>query len=279
MGKRMVTTTASGSMERQQSVPMRRLPEHLIALGQPVVSLDRITELVGLSRRSVHTGLARLRADRRLFSPARGLYVAVPPEYRSWGVVPAEWFVDPMMELLDRRYYVGLLTAAAVHGVAPQAPQVFQVMVDRQLADRDLGRVRLRFHVSRLLADGINLPVEQRTVHTGSLTVATPDLTAIDVVAHPGLSGGLHNVADVVAELDLDPARVAEVAAHHPRVVARRLGWLLERIGGRIDLEPLREVADVAAGELLPLDVHGPRTGTPDRGWGLIVNADIDGDR
>lgn len=258
---------------------MRRLPEHLIAIGQPVVTLDRITQLMGLSRRSVHTRLARLRADRRLFSPARGLNVAVPPEYRSWGVVPADWFVDPMMALLDRRYYVGLLTAAAVHGVVPQAPQVFQVMVDRQLADRDLGRVRLRFHVSQLLADGVDLPVEQRTVHTGSLTVATPELTAVDVVAHPDLSGGPHNVAEVVAELDLDPARVAEAAGQYPRVVARRLGWLLERIAGRIGLEPLRAVADPTVGELLPLGVHGPRTGTSDRGWGLIVNANLDGDR
>jgi len=254
---------------------MRRLSERLIASGEPVVTADRIAGLVGLSRRSIHSGLARLRADGRLFSPARGLYVAVPPEYHAWGVVPADWFIDPMMRHLDRRYYVGLLSAAAMHGAASQAPQVFQVMVDRQLGDRDLGRVRLRFHVNSLLADRtVDLTLEERTTHTGTLRLSSPELTAVDQVANPHLAGGLHNIAAVLPELDLDPSRLPGVVRHYPRVTARRLGWLLERVDEGLDLEPLRRVADPSEGEALPLDPHGERNGRHDRSWGVIVNVD-----
>lgn len=63
---------------------------------------------------------------------------APPADYRSWGVLPGELFIDGMMRALGREYYVSLLTAAAMHGAAHQAPQVFQVMVDRHVADRDL---------------------------------------------------------------------------------------------------------------------------------------------
>ena len=125
---------------RRDTVPVRLLPDRLIAIGELVASVERICSPVGLSPRSVHSGLSRLRRQGRLFSPARGLHVAVPPEYRSWGVVPASWFIDAMMQHLGRSYYVGLLTAAAVHGASHQHAQVFQVMVDRQLGDRGIPR-------------------------------------------------------------------------------------------------------------------------------------------
>jgi predicted transcriptional regulator of viral defense system len=271
----MSKTTDFGSEELHDPIPMRRLPERLIASGEPVVTAGRIAELVGLSRRSIHSGLARLRADGRLFSPARGLYVAVPPEYHAWGVVPADWFIDPMMRHLNRRYYVGLLSAAAMHGAASQAPQVFQAMVDRQLADRDLGRVRLRFHVNSLLADRtVDLPLEERTTHTGTLRLSSPELTAVDLIANPHLAGGLHNIATVLPDLELDSSRLAAIARHYPRVIARRIGWLLERAEEGLDLEPLRNIAAPNDGEALPLDPHGGRNGLHDRSWGLIVNDD-----
>ena len=53
-----------------------------------------------------------------MFSPTRGGYVPIPAEYRSWRVVPASHFIDPMMRYLDNEYYVEFLSAAEVHGAA-----------------------------------------------------------------------------------------------------------------------------------------------------------------
>jgi predicted transcriptional regulator of viral defense system len=49
---------------------------------------------------------------------------------------------------------VALLSAAELHGAAHQAPQVFQVMVDRHVRDRGVGRARLRFFASTHVAQG-----------------------------------------------------------------------------------------------------------------------------
>lgn len=263
----------------QETVPVRVLPDHLIAIGEPVASLERISDLTGVTPRSLQAGLSRLHQQGRLFSPARGLYVAVPPEYRSWRAVPADWFVDALMEHLDRRYYVGLLSAAQVHGAAHQAPQVFQVMVDRQLADRQLGRVRLQFHLNSLLKHAGDFPTVRVTTHTGAMTVATPELTAVDLVGKPDVSGGLDNVATVLLELDeLDIERVAAVGRNASRAVIRRLGWLLAHVVGRDDLELLAELAAAGDGDATPLDVHGRRAGPRDPTWGVIVNSDVEPD-
>ena len=97
--------------------------------GRYWVSSTEAAQFADVPPQHVYPGLQRLRRRGAIFSPARGLYVVVPPEYRSWGVLPGELFIDPMMRALGRNYYVSLLTAAAMHGASHQAPQVFQVMV------------------------------------------------------------------------------------------------------------------------------------------------------
>ena len=76
------------------------------------------------------TSLHRAVAKGRVFSPCRGFYVVVPEEYRLWKAVPQEVYLDRMMQYLQRKYYVSLLSAAERHGAAHQAPMGFQVMVE-----------------------------------------------------------------------------------------------------------------------------------------------------
>src|ERR1700728_1118626 len=140
-------------MQANQVVSIQHLPDLLIARGRYSTSVEEIRELTGLSYAAITSGMQRLRKQRRVFSPTRGLYVVVPPEYRSWGVIPPDWFIGDLMRHLGRRYYVALLSAASYHGAAHQAPQVFQVMADGRVLDRAIERVRLRFYVSEHAAD------------------------------------------------------------------------------------------------------------------------------
>ena len=109
-------------MQTIDSISIHDLPDLLISRGRYSASLEEIGELTGLSYAAVTSGLQRLRRQRRVFSPTRGLYVVVPPEYRSWGVVPAEWFIDDLMRHLGHSYYVALLSACGVsRGFPPGA--------------------------------------------------------------------------------------------------------------------------------------------------------------
>jgi predicted transcriptional regulator of viral defense system len=211
-----------------------------------------------------------------MFSPARGLYVVVPPEYRSWRVLPGELFIDAMMLALEREYYVSLLTAAAMHGASHQAPQLFQVMVDRHVADRDIERVKLRFYANEYLDQ---MAVEERRVDTGRIQLATRETTLVDLVVHPEDAGGLSNVATVIAEIgDLDVAVLARLASVRSRAVVRRLGWLLERFRGELDLAPLRRLA-LADGTYPSRLVRAlPARGQIEARWNLQINSSVESD-
>src|SRR6202035_3201285 len=112
-------------------VPPAQLSGTLISQGRYWATTEELEELTGQRGPALRSSLRRLRDAGRVFSPARGLYVFVPPEYWSWRVVPAEWFIDPMMDHLSREYYVSFLNAAGYHGASHQAPQTYTVMVDR----------------------------------------------------------------------------------------------------------------------------------------------------
>ena len=236
--------------------------------------------LLGVPPDQVRVRLHQPVRDGLLFSPSRGLWVPVPAEYRSWGVVPGVQFMDDLMTHLGRTYYVGWLSAAELHGAAHQRPQVTQVAVDHSVADRQVGRVRLRFHTRAGLSA---LPRLQHTVATGQVWVSSPELTAVDLVERPDSGGGTSNVATVLAELAADPGlaghALATTAATCPAAIARRLGYLLELVGAPVDLDPLRAlVASRPLSGRAVLTARGPRRGIVDDRWGLIVNSEVEAD-
>jgi predicted transcriptional regulator of viral defense system len=252
------------------------LPDILLSQGRTSFTLVEAKSMLDRDDDAVRKGLARLARKGEIFSPSRSFYVVIPPEYRLWETVPAAHFIDPLMRFLDRTYYVALLSAAEMHGAAHHAPQTFQAMVDRPLRDRDFGRVRLRFFTSAHVTDG---PVQRRNVPTGTVRLATRELTAVDLVERPRSSGGLDNVATILTELEqLDGKLLAEAAADRPRGVARRLGWLLTYVGGAVDLAPLHDLAAVGEGEPTDLRAGAPRRGAVDRAWHVRVNVDVEPD-
>jgi predicted transcriptional regulator of viral defense system len=276
-----VTAPPSSSRDQQPGVQPRagRLADFLISVGRPIATAAEIAELAGITTGQVHDLVRRPLAAGDLVSPGRGLYVAVRPEDRAWGgPAPAE-FIDELMAHLARTYYVCLLSAAEIHGVAHQRPQVFQVMVDRQVRDRAVGRARLRFY-TRTGVD--TLPVETRDVPTGTYRVATPELLACDLADRPRDAGGLSNVATILAELVteelLAPDRLAEVAMCFPVSTARRLGWLLSHATGATDLTALVRVARRDGTSPARLEPRLPRRGPINLTWLVQVNDTVEAD-
>lgn len=262
----------------QVRVQARDFPDHLLATGRYTFTLSEVQETLGLDGASALSALSRMRRRREVFSPAQGLYGAVPPEYRSWGVVPGEWFVDAMMKHLGRPYYVGLLTAAAMHGAAHQAPQLFQVVTDRSdlIRDRDLGRVRIRFYSSKHIAED---PTVQFSVPSGYVRVSSKETTVVDLVTRRRQGGGFSNVATILREFgELHGSDLARIASRRGRAVARRVGWFVDRFGDVDDLEALRQAARLDLGEPALLDPSKPRRGKADPLWQVRLNTTVEAD-
>lgn len=263
----------------EEVVEPRELTDWLLARGRTWITTAEAAAVLGIPEGHVAPTLARWRRRGHLFSPTKGLYVVVPPEYRSWGAVPAAHFIDALMGHLDHDYYVALLSAAEVHGFAHQRPQVFQVMTPARLRNRAFGRVRIRFITSASLASH---PVDVVNTPTGTMRVSAIATTVLDLVAHPGEGGGLSNVATVVGEMldegRIDAARIAEVAANYPTAVAQRSGWLLDFMAGwmnvDLDTEPLAAMA-VGRRSVL-LEPRGSPHGERDARWRVIVNSRLE---
>lgn len=274
-------------MRTMSEVPVKRLRDHVVGHGISALSLDDVVELTALSRSAATEAMRRARAAGQFFVPAPGLYVPIPSEFSSWGVVPAMDFIDQLMKHLERSYYVGLLSAAEVHGAAHQRPQVFQVFVGRPVSDRDIERVRLRFY-ERSDIDAV--PVELKNSRTSQVPVSTPEATAFDLVSRPQDSGALFNVATIIGELVqdelLDAARLIDIAPRYPLAVVRRLGWLLDRDAEFADTAALADVLQefvkshsVEGRRAIDLlAAGGPRRGRSNRRWGLVENADVEPD-
>src|SRR5437867_5100803 len=86
-------------------------------------SLPEARAATSLSAGALQRALHRLHAKGRIARIRNGFFVIVPLEYAVAGSPPASWFIDPLMRTIGQPYYVGLLTAAGLHGASHQQPQ------------------------------------------------------------------------------------------------------------------------------------------------------------
>ncbi len=249
--------------------------DRLIGDGVVVTTLAEIVEASGSTYGSAKIAVAEAQRRNLVFSPVRGLYVLVPAQFRRQGVVPTTWFIDDVCRHLGRKYYVGYLSAAAQHGAAHQAVQVNQIVVDRDVRDRKVGKQVIWFY-SDVRIDA--RPVKKVDGPTGGLVVATPETCAWDLAEHPSRGGGVGNVATILSDLELNSGKLKAQIRTRPAAAALRLGYLLEVIDSDADLSALEAVASTHRGVTLlnPKERHG---GEVNQRWRICVNTRVEFDR
>jgi predicted transcriptional regulator of viral defense system len=233
---------------------------------------------IGGNLPAVRAQLRRLKQQKMIAEPVRSFHVIIPPEYRRLGCLPAEHFIDQLMQVWDEPYYVCLLSAAERHGAAHQRPQATQVMVRKNRQAIECGMVRIEF-IAR--GDLNRMPITKINTPRGVLRYSPPEVTALDLVGYPGHAGGLNNVATVLSELseEMSADDLLKASRLCPVSWSQRLGHLLELVGQE-DL----------AGALWPFVLENARSYTPLRRsaniaggkrtsrWKLIVNVEVEPD-
>lgn len=226
---------------------------------------------------AAQTALRRLKEQGRVVSPRRGFYVVVPPEYRAAGSPPATWFIDDLMRYLGQPYYVGLLSAAAIHGAAHQQPMVFQVVTSKPTRDMRAGKVTIRFSMSGLVE---SLPVVEQQTETGTMRVAAPETCAFDLVRYPEGAGHLSNAATVLAELAerLDARKLVDVAPLVRLPDVQRLGYLLDAVGQSEVAAPLAEWLATKQPRAVLLRPGKGTDAEADLRWHIVPNVELEVD-
>jgi len=228
------------------------------------------------SEAAVAAALGRAEADHLIASPVRGFHVVLPLEDRGTGTPSWRLFLDPLLTHLGLPYYVGILTAASIHGASGQAAQVVQVVTARPRRPVRSGRLVVEFVVRGTAAAA---PVELRTTPSGRMRVATPEVVALDLVRYPAKAAGWGNVVTVLRDLVPLLRRSgmrAALAVEPATSELQRLGHLLERAGAEAVLPALEAELATRRVDWVPLIPGEPAVddaGARDHRWHILVNA------
>jgi len=204
--------------------------EKLLARGQYYFSLGQMYDAFSkVSENALNRALMRLAKKGKVLSIHRGFYLIIAPRFANMGILPPFMFMDDLMNYLGRKYYFGLLTAAALHGSSHHAPQQFFVIIEHPPMRPTRSRQWEIKYVSK--HSFIREHLVQIKMETGNIFVSSPVLTALDLIRYEKHIGGLNRAVVVLGELaetikpeDLSGSSIKS----YPISSLQRLGYLLD---------------------------------------------------
>lgn len=251
------------------------------SLGRYVFNLEQIRkEFSDQSEAALLLSLNRLCRKNRIVSIYKGFYLIIPPEYSPRGILPPLNFIDDLMSFIGKLYYVGLLSAAAIHGAAHQQPQEFFVVTTtKQITTKRKG-IKINYFTKK------NIPynlLEKRKTEAGYVNVSSPELTAADLVYYQNRLGGLSRVSSIINELTdaIKPGRIsAGFIDSVTTPTIQRLGFIFDKVISKPELsQKLLKVIKNSGRRFFwqPLKAGGDRKGfETDDVWKIIVNTVIE---
>lgn len=266
---------------------LERFVEDRLIQGRATFSREEAQAALALTQGALTAALLRLASRKQLASPRKGFFLILRPEDRTTGAPdPAQW-IDPLMQALQLDYRVSLLRAAAFHGASHQAAMVFQVIVPRQLRGIELGRHRVEFLYqapSSFAKANQAEALDRIKTNAGYARVAGVELTLLDCARYFHKAGGINTVAQVVKDIGgkAEPRKLAQLAAIYETSCARRLGYLLERVGHvrqARSLEPFAHKAKTFAPldpSIKPVSSVLSTLAEKDARWKLLVNEHVE---
>ena len=184
-----------------------------------------------LTNRNIQNTLNRLVGKKKIQSVWRGFWVVVPVEYGLKGVVDPIEYIAQLMNYLGLEYYIGLLSAAAIHGAAHQQPmELMLITTSNNLREKVKNDVKISFAAKKEIPQQY---LQQITVKSGYIPISTPELTAIDLLLYIKNAGGINRVATVLNELAevIDFNRISlDFFQNANTADIQRLGYLLETL-------------------------------------------------
>lgn len=232
-----------------------------------------------ISDKALHQSLYRLKVKKVIAQIRKGFYAIITPEYSNQGMLPANLFIDDLMKSLDKRYYIGLLSAAALYGAAHQQPMEFFVITEKPaLRAIKNKKLKINFFVKINWSDE---DVIQKKTEAGYINVSSPALTALDLLYYPN-SIGINQTVTILKELvsEIKPSELTKTAKYYPQTTAiQRLGYLLDK---ELENEKLSDVLikTLRDKNVFPVSLSNSKNkiGEPDDKWKVIRNIQIESD-
>jgi predicted transcriptional regulator of viral defense system len=175
--------------------------------------------------------LNRIFKKNKIVSVLKGFYIIIPPEYQNTKVLPPELFLDSLFKYLERPYYLGLLSAAALHGASHQQGMESYVFISKPpIRPTRIKGLKINYVVKSTFPES---GLEKRKTASGYINISSSELTAIDLVEYQQRVGGLNRVSTILYELSesMQPEKLNEVLQNKVSLSAiQRLGYILDAV-------------------------------------------------
>jgi len=247
--------------------------------GRYTFTFDELRTRFDLSEETLLQVLYRYKSKKQVAQIRKGFYAIIPPEYSRQGMLPPYLFIDDLMKSLNKRYYVALLSAAAIYGAAHQQPMEFFVIAESP-APRDIKNNKLKItFLSK--NDWVQDGVTQQKTNAGFMNVSLPELTALDFFDYTHVFG-INRIVSVLQELveKMKIATLVKMAKHYPNTAAtQRLGYVLETELLQEKLaNHLWQVLNKRNFFPVPLSPQKAKKGDANNRWKVIKNMEIESD-
>lgn len=267
---------------KQTALSHNYLEEYLIKVrskGRYSFTWKEAKAKFNVSDKALNQSLYRLKAKKRIAQIRKGFYAIITPEYSTRGMLPVHLFIDDLMKSLNKRYYVGLLSAAALHGAAHQQPMEYFVITEKPaLRNIKNNKLKINFYVKK---DWLEQDIIQKKTEAGSINVSSAELTALDLFYYQE-NFGINKIATILQELAevLRAPALLKTAKNYPQTAAiQRLGYLLDKILDQSKLsKPLSKALNGRKHAEVALSVNKVKKGVRDEKWKINKNVKIECD-
>lgn len=262
-------------MRRHQRGFVSDFVDEVQSAGRLIFALGDVVAAGGPSGEALEKAVHRLQARGRVrrISGKSDCILIVPPEYRSLGAPPIEWWLDDVMQHLGLPYYVGLFSAAEWHGEAHYAVMETQVVVPHSRRPMHVGRTRIRFFASSTIA---TTPVETRASQWSIARVSTPAATLVDLLRYRRC--GVDRIGEIARSLQskLKPGDLwAALSAANSIPSAQRLGYVFDHVGAGTAAQTVERWLSGKGVRLLALEPGAGCGWQVDRRWNIEVNVHL----
>jgi predicted transcriptional regulator of viral defense system len=196
-------------------------------------SIEEVTEKSSKNSVAVKREISRLTEKKEIINLRKGFYLIIPPRYSSSEKLPIQLYTKKLFKYLDRKYYVGLYSAAKTHGASHQQSQRDYLIIETpKLNAIKKKSFDIQFFTS---ARWPKTNIEIKKSDAGEYNVSSPALTFVDLIHHHTKIGGLNRMLAALEELteEINEVDMRQLTTwYNHKSTLQRVGFILEELTG-----------------------------------------------
>ncbi len=205
--------------------------QELLADEEYSFSLKEIIETTDKSEASVKSELSRLVEKKEIVNLRKGFYLILTPRYARSEKLPIQLYCEKLFKYLNRKYYLGLYTAAKIHGASHQQIQGDYMLVNKtKFGNIKKQNFDIRFFTSTCWP---SKNIQPKKSDAGIYYLSSPALTLVDLIRHQTKIGGINRMLATIEELseELEEGDLIDLLSWYPyKSTLQRLGFLLDEL-------------------------------------------------